>query len=97
MTAFKNLPPWSDFEKGRDSDMLRMRSAYIRELWECHRETLRRHSDMATSAAEEAAHDEWVPAVHIEDYVSAAQLLSMSMTSLRYSSIFGVAEVGRRL
>ena len=62
MTAFKNLPPWSDFVRGRDSDMLRMRNAYIEKLWECHRETLRRHSDMATSAAEEAAHDEWVRA-----------------------------------
>lgn len=30
MTAFKNLPPWSDFEKGRDSDMLRMRNAFMR-------------------------------------------------------------------
>ena len=25
MTAFKNLPPWDDFQKGQDSDMLRMR------------------------------------------------------------------------
>ena len=24
MTAFKNIPPWHDFLKGRDSDMLRM-------------------------------------------------------------------------
>ena len=59
MTAFKNLQPWNDSERRRDSDMLRMRNAYIEKLWECHRETLRRHSDMATSAAEEAAHAEW--------------------------------------
>ena len=27
MTAFKNLPPWQDFVKGRESNMLRMRTA----------------------------------------------------------------------
>jgi hypothetical protein len=32
MTAFKNLPPWEDFVKGRDSDMLRMRLAFTQEL-----------------------------------------------------------------
>ena len=59
MTAFKNLPPWNDFVRGRDSDMLRMRNAYIKKLWEYHQETLRQHSDMDTPAAEDAAHDEW--------------------------------------
>ena len=59
MTAFKNLPPWSDFEKGRDSDMLRMRNAYIEKLWDYHRKTLRRHSQMRTATEEEAAHDAW--------------------------------------
>ena len=59
MTAFKNLPPWNDFVRGRDSDMLRMRNAYIEKLWEYHQETLRQHSDMDTPAAEDAAHDEW--------------------------------------
>ena len=44
MTAFKNLPPWSDFV----------------QLWECHRKTLRRHTDMATPAAEEDAYIKWV-------------------------------------
>ena len=28
MTAFKNLPPWDDFQKGQDSDMLRMRTRF---------------------------------------------------------------------
>ena len=37
------------------------------------------------------------PAVRVGEYVSVAQLLSTSVTSLRFSSIFGVAEVGRRL
>ena len=32
MTAFKNLPPWHDFLKGRDSDMLRMRNEFIERL-----------------------------------------------------------------
>ena len=60
MTAFKNLPPWNDFVKGKDSDMLRMRNAFVEQLWKCHRETLRRHTDMATPAAEEDAYIEWV-------------------------------------
>ena len=62
MTAFKNLPPWSDFQKGQESDMLRRRNDYIEKLWEYHRKTLKQHSDMATPAAEKAAHDEWVRA-----------------------------------
>jgi hypothetical protein len=32
MTAFKVIPPWEDFVKGRESDMLRMRLAFTREL-----------------------------------------------------------------
>ena len=32
MTAFKNLPAWHDFCKGRDSDMLRMRLAFTEKL-----------------------------------------------------------------
>ena len=32
MTAFKNLPPWDDFVKGRKSDMLRMRLAFTQKL-----------------------------------------------------------------
>jgi hypothetical protein len=32
MTAFKNIPPWQDFVKGRDSDVLRMRLAFTQEL-----------------------------------------------------------------
>ena len=33
MTAFKNLPPWNDFVNGKESDMLRMRNAFIDDLW----------------------------------------------------------------
>ena len=32
MTAFKNIPPWQDFVKGRESDMLRMRLAFTSGL-----------------------------------------------------------------
>lgn len=32
MTAFKNIPAWEDFVKGRDSDMLRMRLAFTHKL-----------------------------------------------------------------
>ena len=60
--CFQEPTHWNDFVQGKDSDMLRMRNTYIERLWECHRETLRRHTDMATSEAEEAAHDEWVQA-----------------------------------
>ena len=59
MTAFKNLPPWNDFEKGHDSDMLRMRNAFIEKLWDRHRETLRRHTGMSTPEEEAAAQRLW--------------------------------------
>ena len=32
MTAFKCIPPWEDFVKGRQSDMLRMRKAFTKKL-----------------------------------------------------------------
>ena len=32
MTAFKNIPPWQDFLKGRESDMLRMRLDFTAQL-----------------------------------------------------------------
>jgi hypothetical protein len=40
MTAFKNLPPWLDFIKGRSSDMLRMRLSFTRRLHEMHTKTM---------------------------------------------------------
>ena len=57
MTAFKNLPPWLDFVKGRDSDMLRMRLAFTEKLEVMHTETMSRFSDMKTHTQEkESAH-----------------------------------------
>ena len=45
MTAFKNLPPWADFEKGKQSDMLRQRLDFTRYLTDAlHRKTMARHS-----------------------------------------------------
>ena len=41
MTAFKNLPPWSDFAKGRESPTLRMRQAFTDWLEEMHVETMK--------------------------------------------------------
>ena len=32
MAAFKNLPPFNDFLKGKESSMLRMRQAFVGEL-----------------------------------------------------------------
>ena len=34
MTAFKNMPPWEDFQKGQDLDMLRMRKQFQNEAEE---------------------------------------------------------------
>ena len=59
MTAFKNLPPWSDFVKGRDSDMLRMRNAFTQKLQRLHERTLAKHSLMKTKELEDAAFDLW--------------------------------------
>ena len=57
MTAFKNLPPWGDFVKGRDSDMLRMRLDFTRALEQLHRRTLAKHSALKTSELEQAAQE----------------------------------------
>ena len=57
MTAFKNLPPWGDFVKGRDSDMLRMRLDFTRALEQLHRRALAKHSALKTSELEQAAQE----------------------------------------
>lgn len=59
MTAFKNLPPWSDFQKGRDSDMLRMRNSFTDRLQALHTRTLAKHSEMKTPEDEARAHEAW--------------------------------------
>ena len=59
MTAFKNLPPWQDFVKGKDSNMLRMRTAFIKKLEALHEQTLAKHTDMKTASQEQAAHEHW--------------------------------------
>jgi hypothetical protein len=60
MTAFKNIPPWQDFVKGRDSDMLRMRLAFAVKLEKMHQQTLARRSSMKTPEMEQQAHEAWV-------------------------------------
>ena len=59
MTAFKNIPPWCDFVKGRDSDMLRMRLAFTAMLEKMHTRTLAKHTAMKTPEDEAAAHERW--------------------------------------
>jgi hypothetical protein len=59
MTAFKNLPAWQDFVKGRDSDMLRMRLEFTERLSKMHRRTLSRYSQFKTIEQEQHAHDVW--------------------------------------
>ena len=59
MTAFKNLPPWNDFLKGRDSDMQRMRSALTAKMRALHERTLAKHSAMKTPVHEARAHELW--------------------------------------
>ncbi len=48
-----------DFQKGRDSDMLRMRQDFVKYLEDFHDQTLAQHSDMTTRDAEADAHAEW--------------------------------------
>ena len=59
MTAFKNLPPFNDFLKGKESPMLRTRQAFVDELGVLHRKTLAKHSTLGTAKAEEKAHELW--------------------------------------
>ena len=59
MTAFKNLPAWEHFVKGRKSDMLRMRNTFVNDLWEKHRRTMQKHSDMITESDEDRAFEAW--------------------------------------
>ena len=59
MTAFKNLPPWGDFLKGRESDMLRMCLDFTRRLQQMHRRTLAKHTSMKNSEDERLAHASW--------------------------------------
>ena len=59
MTAFKNLPPWTDFVKGRESDMLRMRLAFTDYLQLMHQRTLAQHSCMQSPEEEKMAHEAW--------------------------------------
>ena len=59
MTAFKNLPPWGDFVKGRDSDMLRMRLAFTGRLQSLHERTLAKHSSLRTPELEAKAYEAW--------------------------------------
>ena len=57
MTAFKNLPPFGDFLKDKDSDMLRMRLDFTRALEHLHQRTLATHSDLKTLELEQAAQE----------------------------------------
>ena len=59
MTAFKNLPPWEDFLRGRDSDMLRMRLEFTKWLEKLRTKTLASHSPFKTPAMEQDAHEQW--------------------------------------
>ena len=59
MTAFKNLPLWEDFVKGRGGEMLHKRLAFTRKLQEMHERTLARYASMKTLADEQAVHERW--------------------------------------
>ena len=59
MTAFKNLPPWDDFQKGQDSDMLRMRKRFTEMLDRKHTETMRKYSQFHTAEEENDAYEMW--------------------------------------
>ena len=59
MTAFKNLPPWGDFVKGRESDMLRQRLEFTQRPQSMHTRTLAKHSDLKNAELEAKAHELW--------------------------------------
>ena len=59
MTAFKNLPPWEDFQKGQDLNMLRMRKSFTEMLDWKHTETTRNYSQAETAEKENDAYEMW--------------------------------------
>ena len=59
MTAFKNIPAWNDFVKGKESEMLRSRRAFTERIQKLHERTLAEHSTMGSLEEEEAAQVEW--------------------------------------
>ena len=59
MTAFKNLPPWDDFVKGRTSTMLSERQQFIKGLQEMHDKTMRCFTNMSNPAEQRNAMDVW--------------------------------------
>ena len=59
MTAFKNLPPWQDFQKGAESDMLRMRKRFTEMLERKHTQTMRKFSHYRTAEQEDDAYELW--------------------------------------
>ena len=59
MTAFKNLPPWEDFQQGQVSDMLRVRQRFTGMLDRMHLKTMREFSQLKTAEAENEAYETW--------------------------------------
>ena len=55
MATSKNLPPWEDFVRGQDSDMLRMRKEFTHWLEKLHRKTMQKHSRFQTAEEEKMA------------------------------------------
>ena len=60
MTAFVNLPSWTDFLKGRESEMLQMRWRHTERLKLLHRRTMAKHSSMKTDQEEDLANKRWL-------------------------------------
>ena len=57
MTAFKNLPPWEDFMRGKESDMLFLRKQFDKELEAKHKDTWNHYG----RGDEEEKHAKWQP------------------------------------
>ena len=57
LTAFKNLPPFDDFLKGRDSAMLQMREDFVKRLDVMHKRTWAKWN----TEDEDTAHEQWKP------------------------------------
>ena len=93
MTAFKNLPQWDDFQKGQDSDMLRMRKRFTEMLDRKHTETMRTYSRFQTTEDENEAYDMWKGTQAPQGRASAA---SYALPRMRRARLDGRLRVCRR-
>ena len=59
MNAFKDIPPWQDFAKGRELGVLSMQLAFTEWLDEMHVKTRAHHSLLKTRKDKDKVHEQW--------------------------------------